>query len=82
MVPHGNAWVRGVRVRHPAGTGPSDRRPTVTLQIQATCSPRVHTFYASDMDAKAIAHSKSRDGLFFLAEKCAECTGWRLRRVS
>jgi len=54
----------------------------VTLQTTAQCSPGVHTFYASDMDARAIAHAKSRDGLFYLAEKCAACSGWRLRRVS
>ena len=54
----------------------------MTLQTTAQCSSRVHTFYASDTDAKAIAHAKSRDGLFYLAEKCAACTGWRLRRVS
>ncbi len=54
----------------------------MTTQMTAQCSPGVHTFYASDLDARAIAHAKSRDGLFFLAEKCSACSGWRLRRVS
>lgn len=54
----------------------------MTLQSTAQCSPGVHTFYASEMDAKAMAHAKSRDGLFYLTEKCSACSGWRLRRVS
>jgi hypothetical protein len=72
----------GSRVWHTVAPGSRDRRRTVTLQTTAQCSPGVHTFYASDMDARAIAHAKSRDGLFYLAEKCAACSGWRLRRVS
>ncbi len=51
----------------------------MTTQMTAQCSPGVHTFYASDLDARAIAHAKSRDGLFFLAEKCSACSGWRLQ---
>ena len=54
----------------------------MSLQTTAQCSQAVHTFYASDMDARAIAHAKSRDGLFFLTEKCSACSGWRLRRIS
>jgi hypothetical protein len=42
----------------------------------------VHVFYASADDAKAIANAKSRDGLFYVAQKCTACSGWRLRRVS
>ena len=55
---------------------------TTTGRTTAQCSPGVHTFYGSDLDARAIAHAKSRDGLFYLAEKCSACSGWRLRRVS
>ena len=54
----------------------------MTYQTTAQCSPGVHTFYASEEDAHAIAHAKSRDGLFYLSEKCSACSGWRLRRIS
>ena len=54
----------------------------MTEQMTAQCSPGVHTFYASELDARAIAHAKSRDGLFYLAQKCTACSGWRLRRVA
>ncbi|QWZ09658.1 hypothetical protein KRR39_07940 [Nocardioides panacis] len=55
---------------------------TTTGRTTAQCSPGVHTFYANNLDARAIAHAKSRDGLFYLAEKCSACSGWRLRRVA
>ena len=54
----------------------------MTTQTTARCSSGVHTFFASDLDARAIAHARSRDGLFFLAEKCHACSGWRLRRIT
>ena len=33
-------------------------------------------------EAEAVARAKSRDGLFYVARKCAACSGWRLRRLS
>ena len=54
----------------------------MTFRTTAQCSPGVHTFYASVLDAKAMAHARSRDGLFYVTEKCSACSGWRLRRIS
>ena len=48
----------------------------------ARCSPAVHTFYGAQDQADAVARAKSRDGLFYVARKCAACSGWRLRRLS
>jgi hypothetical protein len=48
----------------------------------AQCSPQVHVFHASCDDAEAVAKAMSRDGQFYVACKCAACSGWRLRRVS
>jgi hypothetical protein len=70
-----------VRQVRPPGSSDKEILP-VTEQMTAQCSPGVHTFYASELDARAIAHAKSRDGLFYLAQKCAACSGWRLRRVA
>ena len=48
----------------------------------AQCSARVHTFYATGEHAEAVARAKSRDGHFYVARKCAACSGWRLVRIS
>jgi len=47
----------------------------------AQCSPKVHGFYGTQEQADAVARAKSRDGLFYVARKCAACSGWRLRRL-
>ncbi|MGZ4436893.1 MAG: hypothetical protein ACXVWU_12580 [Nocardioides sp.] len=54
----------------------------MTEMVTAQCSPGVHTFYAGAEQATAIARAKSRDGLFYVAQKCTACSGWRLKRVS
>lgn len=47
----------------------------------AQCSARVHTFYASQEHAEAVAKAKSRDGLFYVGRKCPACSGWRIIRI-
>ena len=53
----------------------------MTQQITAQCSPTVHTFYGSAEHADAIARAKSRDGLYYVANKCSACSGWRLKKL-
>ena len=54
----------------------------MTEMATAQCAPGVHTFYPDADQASAIARAKSRDGLFYVAQKCTACAGWRLKRVS
>jgi hypothetical protein len=48
----------------------------------AQCSPAVHAFYGDGESARAVARAKSRDGVFYTAQECPACSGWRLRRLS
>ncbi len=48
----------------------------------ARCSSSVHAFYAEEETAAAVARAKSRNGKFYVAERCTACSGWRLVRIS
>jgi hypothetical protein len=56
--------------------------PGEPFHATVQCSARVHAFYGEEEQAEAVARAKSRNGLFFVAEKCPACSGWRLRRLS
>jgi hypothetical protein len=47
----------------------------------AQCAPSVHSFYATDEQAEAVAKARSRDGQCFVARKCPACSGWRIVRI-
>jgi hypothetical protein len=54
----------------------------MTQMMTAQCSAAVHTFYADQEQAQVIARARSREGMFFVPQKCTACSGWRLKRVS
>lgn len=62
-----------------AAQEPNTARVAFSKTVQ--CSPRVHAFYGAQEQADAVARAKSRDGQFYVAQKCPACSGWRLRRL-